>query len=383
MHIHRDRLRAYADGELDAAEREQVAEHLAGCAPCRERLDALRTEAAALDARLRPLAPGPLDAPQRERALARLLEQENDEGFVPVTGGIMLGNRTLSKGWQRALTGIAVVAVLAVTLAFAPVRAAASEFLSIFRLEQITVLPISASQIERIERIDDKLDEDFMPGRTETLVEPGDPEHPATLDEAEGLAGFGLRAPADYPAPDDIVVRGEMVFSATPDVELMRELFEVAELSPDLVPEEIDGQTFVFHEPKSVVQMWNDEDGAEALMVSQMPSPSVDYPEEIDEDALATAMLQLLGYAPDEAAALASSIDWSTTLVLPIPTSDVEFREVTVDGTEGFIFEFMPDDAGPNAAPLHTVLWQKNGIITSVSGVGGEEAVLAIANSLE
>lgn len=383
MHIHRSRLRAYADGELGIAEREQVAEHLAGCAPCRDRLAALHAEDAALDARLRPLAPGPLDAPQRERALARLLEQEKDRGFTPVTGGNMFGNTTLSKGWQRALTGIAVVVALAVALAFAPVRAAASEFLAIFRLEQITVLPISASQIERIERIDEKLGDDFMPGRTETLVEPGDPQHPATLDEAESMAGFALRSPADYPEPDDIVVRGEMVFAATPDVELMRELFEAAELSPDLVPEEIDGQTFVFHEPKSVVQMWNDEEGAEALMVAQMPSPLVDYPEAIDEDALATAMLQLLGYSPDEAAAFASSIDWSTTLVLPIPTSDVDFHEVMVDGAEGFAFEFISDDAGPNAAPLHTVMWERDGIVTSVSGVGGEDAVLAIANSLE
>jgi anti-sigma factor RsiW len=383
MHIPNGRLRAYADGELEAAERERTADHLAGCASCRERLDALRAEAAALDARLRPLAPGLRDAPQRERALARLLEQEKDVGFAPVTGGIMFGNRTLSKGWQRALTGVAVVAVLAVALAFAPVRAAASEFLSIFRLEQITVLPISASQIERMERIDDRLGDDFLPGRTETLVEPGEPQHPATLDEAEALAGFGLLTPPDHPAPDDIVVRGEMVFSATPDVELMRELFEAAELSPDLVPEEIDGQTFVFHEPKSVVQIWSDEEGDEALMITQMPSPSVDYPEEIDEAALASAMLQLLGYAPDEAASLATSIDWSTTLVLPIPTSDVDFHETTVDGAEGFVFEYTPDDAGPNAAPVHTVLWQRNGMITAVSGVGGEEAVLAIANALE
>jgi len=44
----RDRLSAYADGELDARAVERIEAHLAGCEPCREELEGLRLTSAAL-----------------------------------------------------------------------------------------------------------------------------------------------------------------------------------------------------------------------------------------------------------------------------------------------------------------------------------------------
>jgi hypothetical protein len=273
------------------------------------------------------------------------------------------------------------VAVVAVLLSFAPVRAAASGLLSIFRLERIVVLPVSLDDVERLERLSYELGSDFFPGDMEVLTEPGDPQYPATLAEASDLAGFALRAPSTHPAPDEVVVRGEMVTRFEPDVGQMQLLFEAAELSPDLVPPEIDGQPFVFTMPVSVMQIWAGE-GAEPLVVMQMPSPTVEFPDEVDTSALGEAMLQLLGLSPGEAAALSASIDWSTTLLLPLPTDEISSEPVIVDGTEGFLLtgDSLEDDTNT----VYTALvWQKGGIVYLVGGVDDATRTLEIANSLQ
>jgi hypothetical protein len=379
MHTRDAELHAFAEGQLDDASRERVQTHLDSCASCRERLERVRDELATLERQLALLAPGASQRPRAELALARLHAQITDN-YKPLAGGIMLRKSGLSRNWQRALSGLAAVLVVAVLLSIAPVRAAASELLSFFRLEQVVILPVSIQEIERLERISYELGDDFFPGDTEIIEEPGDPQHPATVAEAGDLAGFPVRTPATHPAPDEIVVRGQMITRFEPDIEMMQLLFETAGLSPDLVPPEIDGEAFDFTMPVSVVQIWGDEE--EALMVTQMRAPTVDYPDGIDEDALGEALLQLLGLSAEEAAAFSATIDWSTTLLVPLPGDQMSAEPVVVDGAEGYVITGDPSD-GDEEVIYTAVLWQKNGFVHVVGGSEDAATLLEIANSLQ
>lgn len=379
MHIRDAELRAFAEGQLDDASRERVQTHLDGCASCRERLDRVRKELATLDEQLALLAPGASQRPRAELALARLHARIADN-YKPLAGGIMLRKSGLSRNWQRALSGLAAMVIVAVLLSIAPVRAAASELLSFFRLEQVVVLPVSIQEIEHLERVSSELGRDFFPGDWEEIEEPGEPQHPATVAEAGDLAGFPVRTPATHPAPDEIVVRGQMVTRFEPDLEMMQLLFETAGLSPDLVPPEVDGEAFDFTMPVSVVQIWGDEE--EALMVMQMRTPTVDYPDGVDEDALGEALLQLLGFSAEEAAAFSETIDWSTTLLLPLPGDQMTAELVVVDGTEGYVITEIPSD-GDEDVNYTSVLWQKNGFVHVIGGSEDAATLLDIANSLQ
>ena len=45
--------------------------------------------------------------------------------------------------------------------------------------------------------------------------------------------------------------------------------------------------------------------------------------------------LQVLGMTPEEAASYASSVDWTSTFVIPVPRYRAEYQEVQVDGVTG------------------------------------------------
>ena len=152
-----------------------------------------------------------------------------------------------------------------------------------------------------------------------------------------------------------------MTAQFVPDLALMQILFEAAELSPDLIPPEIDGQPFTVTLSTSVMQLWEDN----ALMTLQMESPTVEFPDAVDEEALGIAMLQFLGYSPADAAALSASIDWTTTLLLPLPSDLVNFESVVVDGTDGFYLTgASPEGEFEDYA---AVLWQKDGFVYLVA----------------
>lgn len=292
----------------------------------------------------------------------------------------MMDQLKTNKNWRRAASGAAVVLVLAMLFALEPVRAAAHELLSIFRVESFVVLPVSAGQMENLQNVERQLGSDFFPGSYDLITDPGEPQHPETLDAASEAAGFALRAPAAQGPADQYIVRGEMVMRLIPDREMMQQIFTAAGLSPDLVPEAVDGQPFELTVPRSAVQVWGSDE--QALVVMQMPSPSVEFPAGVNEDELAVAMLQLLGYSAEDAQKLSASINWTTTMVLPLPQDQVSFEEVSVDGTTGFVLVGeapVSDLDAPNTA----VLWEKNGMIYLVSGVDDSATLLEIANSLQ
>jgi hypothetical protein len=80
-----------------------------------------------------------------------------------------------------------------------------------------------------------------------------------------------------------------------------------------------------------------------------------------------------------EAQRLSQTIDWTTTLVLPIPTDIVSFREVSIDGTTGLLISEKYDDWGSHSA----LMWQKGGIIYFLEGNLYTDALMDVAASIQ
>jgi hypothetical protein len=82
---------------------------------------------------------------------------------------------------------------------------------------------------------------------------------------------------------------------------------------------------------------------------------------------------------PDQARAFSQSVDWTTTLVVPIPRGAATYTSVTVDGTKGYLIQRPHDDA-----PEFAIVWVKNGIIYAVGGLSSDtNSALELANSLK
>ena len=62
---------------------------------------------------------------------------------------------------------------------------------------------------------------------------------------------------------------------------------------------------------------------------------------------------------------MSRSIDWSTTLVVPVPANVGSVQEVPVRGTTGYVIKAA--ESSPNGRES-VVFWQANGVLYAVTG---------------
>ena len=117
---------------------------------------------------------------------------------------------------------------------------------------------------------------------------------------------------------------------------------------------------------------------ADCIILAQIPSPEVSAPASLDINKLAQIGLEFTGMTPEEAAQFTSTVDWTSTLVVPIPKNAASYQQVTVDGVTGTLIERPSDDA-----PQFALFWVKDGIIYTIGGLGSNsQRALEIANAL-
>ena len=82
----------------------------------------------------------------------------------------------------------------------------------------------------------------------------------------------------------------------------------------------------------------------------------------------------------EEAAAFTSTVDWTSTLVVPIPSNAADYEQVSVDGVTGTLIQRRSREGEPSTFAL---LWVKDGIIYAISGRGANSGqAIEMANSL-
>ncbi|MGD2048505.1 MAG: hypothetical protein PVH03_03380, partial [Chloroflexota bacterium] len=308
-----------------------------------------------LDA-LSTLEPAATDAPRpASHSLARLrlaMEQEDRRiGFWRFTA---MFNR------KYALVPILVVLLLVVAFTFPGVRAAASDFLGLFRVQKFAAISISPEQMALLEEV---AESGLYPGEIEMVDEPGEPQLVDSLESAEAMAGWLARNPERLAEPDSVYYTDGGHGRLTVNVENARTLISAAGVDPALIPDSLDGATVDVTVYPSISQNWN-----EGVALMQSPSPLIEYPEDVDTVALGEAFLQVLGMESGQARRLAQQIDWTNTVLLPIPENVATFNEIRVDGVPGLGLTSLD---GQNSA----ILWQKNDTVYVLSGAEIENLV--------
>jgi hypothetical protein len=120
-------------------------------------------------------------------------------------------------------------------------------------------------------------------------------------------------------------------------------------------------------------------DLSECVTLTQFPSPEISAPPGLDIARIGQAFLQVLGMAPEEAAQFSQTVDWTTTLVIPIPRYGTEYQEVIVDGVEGTLI--MQSER--SEFPHYLLVWINDGIVYALSGPGDTQSAIELASSLE
>lgn len=287
-------------------------------------------------------------------------------------------------GWSLA-GGVAVaLAVLAFTVP--AVRVSAQAFLDLFRVRNFAAVSVDPARLERLKELRFDPASLLAGGRPEVLEEPAAPRVVASVAEAAGLAGFTARVPATLPPglrADTVSVAGGGAARFAVDVARLRSLLETLELRGLVVPDGLDGQPVTVRTFAMVRQRFTSERRHAELV--QARSPEVSLPAGLDLQRLGEIGLRVAGLDAAEARRFAASIDWHTTLVVPVPLDGASFTEVGVRGQRALLVRFEARDggAGGRKRPAgRLLLWSEDGMVYGLGGTLDEVALVTMAESL-
>ncbi len=295
--------------------------------------------------------------------------------------------------------GLAVAFLLALILTIPTTRALADQLLSLFRVQQVAVVPIDFTGMQQLTGqgpIGQQMSQMLSTSITMTQ-KPGDPLDVKDAAQASQLAGFTVRLPQGK-APSQIKVMKASAFTFKINRAKAQALLDEAGRSDLLLPASIDGQDISVKIPAGVSAAYgtcpSPKDGdsenpfgsggsagrlyADCILLAQIPSPTVSAPAEVNVAQLAQIGLEFTGMTSEQAAAFTSSVDWTSTLVIPIPKNAATYQQVSVDGVTGTLIQRPSDDV-----PQFSLIWVKDGIIYAIGGLGSNsEQAMQMANSL-
>ncbi len=318
------------------------------------------------------LEPTAADAPRPARQAFAQLQVAQQAQLAPAKRPNWLerlGQQLLAPQRRLATAVSLAITLLIITFSFPTVRAAASDLLSLFRVQKFAAISISPEQLALLQEV---ADQGMIPGELHIGQEPGRLTPVDSLPEAANLTGLtAVRTLPTLGEPTEIFISEGGSADFTVDETNARTLLEAANLDPNLLPAGIDGARITVVTFNGVEQRW--EDGTTLL---QLDSPLVQYPERLDPAVLGEALLQILGLNPLEANRLARQIDWTSTLLLPIPTDMASFEEMTVNGTSGIGLSSLDDN-------FHALIWQENGRLYLLVAAQTMPELAELANTLE
>lgn len=382
-HISEGELRAYLDHELESDHTAQVQHHLATCGACTALLAGMEARSAQISTLWRDDS---VVVPSLTLARTRI----HNRSVIEMTPKEKMSMQP-QRRFQFRYAALATAALLVVALMFPPVQTWAAQVLGLFRVQQVTVLPVDFTALgadveERAgtllsEMLSDNVKSDMNGGATKV----------ATWEEANAASGFTVRTPSYIEsAPSAINVSNGGTMEITLDAARLRELVNALGRTEIVIPDSLNGDVIRVEVPQGVQATWGDcsvefEEGparpadGDCTTLIQIPSPTVTTPEDLDMAAMGQLYLEFLGMSKEEAATFASTLDWSSTLVIPVPANEAEYEDVTVDGVAGTLIrnQYGRYNGG------YMLIWVRDGIIYALTGSGNSAEGLAIANSMK
>ena len=298
QHLDDGQIRAALDGELEEAGRR----HLDTCSECRTREAAMRRERRPTQERLALLSqPTPGAEASPRVALSRFHERK-------------LNRRESSRMVRKALRspvvryGLPVALLLVLILSFPSTRAMADRLLSLFRVQQVTVIPVDFTGLQQLEG-QGTLGTQFsqlISDSVTTSQKPGAPIEVSDVAQASQSAGFPVRLPEGL-TPSRISVVHSSAFALVVNRTKAQALLNEAGRSDLVLPASVDGATVSVKIPASVTADYGtcpapNTEGSETapgsggsagrrfpdcIILAEIPSPTVSAPAGVDIAQLA------------------------------------------------------------------------------------------------
>jgi Putative zinc-finger len=384
-------LRARMDEELTPQEKVAVDKHLAECPACQARSKTVAATAAKVSTLMGSLnasaSPGEADP---HMALARFKARlDAREQHVPFL------SRLFAPRWRFAWAASAAAVILFGSLAFPSARSFAQRLLATLRVEKVQTVTLDFSSMDNStnrklgESLEKLISDNAVVTTNEKEMEA------SSQDAASQLAGFPVKLLSARTDSPTFRVSGAHAFRMTVDRSRLQDILDQAGRTDLILPANLDGSTISVqiargvevtygncqHDKQSQVTPPSQSAPAAAnpcVALIEAPSPVVNYPSDLNLQQLAETALQLTGMDAVEARNFCQTIDWKSTLVLPIPTSVSSYEAVSINGIQGTLLHFPRRNR-----PSYALIWVNGGVIYNLIGWGDPDMALQLASSLE
>jgi hypothetical protein len=391
MHLSDHDLKIYFSGDDSNPEVIRIGSHLVECQLCQDRAEKFSAAGIETGKHLSKLAPLAGEAAQPAHIAMAQFERQ----YIDKEPRNMFG-RIFNRRYRFAWATVAVLILLSVAMLFPQVRAIGSSFLGLFRVEQFTIIQVDPENIE--EQLGSSSNFEYLLAEDVNFEEYGEMQEVSSEEEASNLGGFEVRLPASAAGDPQLVVQPGGRVSLLVDLPKVQALLDELGITELKLPPELDGAEVSMDLPVAVAAAYGTcevtpemmreagedpdrpvVDLSECVTLTQFPSPEISAPPGLDIARIGQAFLQVLGMAPEEAAQFSQTVDWTTTLVIPIPRYGTEYQEVIVDGVEGTLI--MQSER--SEFPHYLLVWINDGIVYALSGPGDTQSAIELASSLE
>jgi hypothetical protein len=290
--------------------------------------------------------------------------------------------------WTRYLAYAATLLLVFGAFTLPSVRAGARAFLDLFRVVNFAPVSVQESRVRQFNPGDNVDLPRLLGEQVVVLKEPTPPQQVSTLQEAASAAGVRVRLPAWLPVDlqqDLIEVMGEHALQVTVNTATMNSLIDALGIQDLRVPDEVNGKSATLRvHPIVRVDYAASGDGPRRVILLQGRSPEATLPQGVDLASLAEIGLRIMGMEGAEAHRFANSVDWRTTLIVPVPANIATFRQIHVQGNPGLIIESVrtEEEAEQGGARAH-ILWSSGGSVFALAGSVRPEELFEIAQSVQ
>jgi hypothetical protein len=358
-------LQAYLDGEVSREEKKQIMKHLENCQTCRENMDELQSLHSFCEKTLE-VKDVTIDIDQ---AWARFEKQIQHTGYQKKEENIHVSMKrrwsTMQTKTKRLLiSGAAAVAIFG-SLTIPQVQAGASQFLSLFRVDQFEMVKLTQNDISEIENWVNE-------NKTGTLDLKGigKLEVSENAGEVKQFDTYELAKEAGYAVPslDEFVVEDVRVTPATTitftlNVEKANQL--LSQLGSDQQFDTLlDDKPFSVSTSDAVHTSYKRNEQYISYMHTK--SPEIKVPEGVSVGELRATLLSLPFIPENVKTQLAGIENFETTLPIPlVETEGAKVREIRVGNAQGFAVEGDHESS---------IVWEKNGDIHVIIAQGNMSA---------
>jgi hypothetical protein len=320
-----------------------------------------------------------------------------EDGVIEMTNESAAG-KIFVRRWRLAWITAVAASIMLCSLLFPSGRSLAQRFLATLRIERVQPVRLDFSSLDG----NKPLQEMFRQMISDKVVVTADEQSQtaSTVQDAGQLAGFPVRLLGARTDAPKFTVEGQHAFHMTVDRSRLQDIFDQAGRPDLLLPATIDGAQVSVNVPRGVRVEYGDcphhREAADAsqhnnaptgptgawsncLALVETPSPQVNMPADLNIQQLAEITFQLSGMSATQARELGQSIDWKSTLVLPMPRFAGSYSQVQVSGVQGTLIS--NSNGSGRRGPDYVLIWVKNGIIYGLVGHGDASNAVAVANS--